>query len=174
MNATDCRVVLIRDLVLQARIGIFAHEQGAAQRVRFNIELGVIDRPPRQELTFRRKAEDQNFLVKFPLGLRSGDFKLPKGLIQGQKLTQLLRRLTLPVIEAPSFDALPTPFRAVATDLETGEAVVLDRGDGGGRERRGDALRDRRFARAGAPRNADDQHAHASRYHDRDARAGLR
>jgi NTE family protein len=94
-----------------------------------NWQDAVRDRPPRQELTFRRKAEDQNFLVKFPLGLRGGDFKLPKGLIQGQKLTQLLRRLTLPVIDAPSFDALPTPFRAVATDLETGEAVVLDRGD---------------------------------------------
>ncbi|MCZ8310376.1 MAG: dihydroneopterin aldolase [Magnetospirillum sp.] len=49
MNATDCRVVLIRDLVLQARIGIFAHEQGAAQRVRFNIELGVPDRPPQRD-----------------------------------------------------------------------------------------------------------------------------
>ncbi len=55
------------------------------------------DRPPRTDLTFRRKLEDQNFLVKFPLGLRSGKFLLPKGLIQGQKLNQALRRLTLPV-----------------------------------------------------------------------------
>jgi NTE family protein len=94
-----------------------------------NWQDAVRDRPPRQELTFRRKAEDQNFLVKFPLGLRGGDFKLPKGLIQGQKLTQLLRRLTLPIIDVDSFDALPTPFRAVATDLETGEAVILDSGD---------------------------------------------
>ncbi|MEZ5458449.1 MAG: patatin-like phospholipase family protein [Steroidobacteraceae bacterium] len=94
-----------------------------------NWQDAVRDRPPRQELTFRRKAEDQNFLVKFPLGLRGGDFKLPKGLIQGQKLTQLLRGLTLPVFDAPDFDALPTPFRAVATDLETGEAVILDSGD---------------------------------------------
>jgi NTE family protein len=94
-----------------------------------NWQDAVRDRPPRQELTFRRKTEDQNFLVKFPLGLRGGDFKLPKGLIQGQKLTQLLRRLTLPVIDAPNFDVLPTPFRAVATDLETGDAIVLDRGD---------------------------------------------
>jgi NTE family protein len=42
-----------------------------------NWQDAVRDRPPRQELTFRRKAEDQNFLVKFPLGLRGGDFKLP-------------------------------------------------------------------------------------------------
>jgi NTE family protein len=87
------------------------------------------DRPPRAELTFRRKQEDQNFLVKFPLGLRSGTFLLPKGLIQGQKLNQTLRKLTLPVARITNFDNLPTPFRAVATDLETGEAVVMDHGD---------------------------------------------
>lgn len=87
------------------------------------------DRPPRAELTFRRKQEDQNFLVKFPLGLRSGNFLLPKGLIQGQKLNQTLRTLTLPVARITNFDQLPTPFRAVATDLETGEAVVMDHGD---------------------------------------------
>lgn len=89
----------------------------------------VRDRPPRADLTFRRKAEDQNFLVRFPLGLRGGDFKLPKGLIQGQKLTQLLRQHTLPVASVENFDELPTRFRAVTTDLETGEAVILDRGD---------------------------------------------
>jgi NTE family protein len=87
------------------------------------------DRPPREELTFRRKQEDQNFLVKFPLGLKSGHFLLPKGLIQGQKLNQTLRKLTLPVARITNFDELPTPFRAVATDLETGEAVVMGEGD---------------------------------------------
>ena len=87
------------------------------------------DSPPRAELTFRRKQEDQNFLVKFPLGLRGGHFLLPKGLIQGQKLNQTLRKLTLPVARITDFDALPTPFRAVATDLETGEAVVMGEGD---------------------------------------------
>ena len=87
------------------------------------------DRPPREDLTFRRKQEDENFLVKFPLGLRGAHIQLPKGLIQGQKLSQTLRRLTLPVAEITSFDDLPTPFRAVATDLETGSAVVIGSGD---------------------------------------------
>ena len=87
------------------------------------------DRPARSDLTFRRKSEDQNFLVRFPLGLKGGDFRLPKGLITGQKLNQTLRRLTLPVAAARDFDDLPTRFRAVATDLETGEAVVLGGGD---------------------------------------------
>src|SRR5678809_774211 len=35
------------------------------------------DSPPRTDLTFRRKQEDQNFLVKFPVGLRAKRFLLP-------------------------------------------------------------------------------------------------
>jgi NTE family protein len=87
------------------------------------------ERSPRSSVSFRRKSEDQNFLVRFPLGLHGGDFRLPKGLVQGQSLQQLLRRLTLPVADIERFDALPTPFRAVATDLTTGQAVILDSGD---------------------------------------------
>ena len=87
------------------------------------------DRPERKDLNFRRKAEDLNFLVKFPLGLRGGDFLLPKALIQGQKLNQILRRLTLPVAGVRDFDALPIRFRALATDLETGAAGRIGSGE---------------------------------------------
>jgi NTE family protein len=87
------------------------------------------DRPPRTELTFRRKEEDESFLVNFPLGVRNWSFQLPKGLIKGQSLEMLLRRLTLPVATTNSFDNLPTRFRAVATDLATGEPVVMSSGD---------------------------------------------
>jgi NTE family protein len=87
------------------------------------------DSPPRRDLAFRRKEDDRNFLVRFPLGLTHKKFLLPKGLIQGQKLQETLRAMTLPYGDLASFDALPTPFRAVATDLESGDGVVLDRGD---------------------------------------------
>jgi NTE family protein len=87
------------------------------------------DRPPREDLTLRRKEEEENFLVNFPLGIRGGRILLPKGLLQGQKLMQLLRRLTLPVARISNFDDLPASFRAVATDLETGESVVMNSGD---------------------------------------------
>jgi len=87
------------------------------------------DAPPRRALAFRRKQDDRNFLVRFPLGLQHGEVLLPKGLIQGQKLQQLLRRLTLPFSNSANFDQLPTAFRAVATDLETGNAVVMKNGD---------------------------------------------
>jgi len=67
--------------------------------------------------------------VKFPLGVRGHRIVLPKGLIEDQGLSQMLRRLTLPVARITNFDELPTRFRAVATDLESGEPVVLASGD---------------------------------------------
>ena len=87
------------------------------------------DAPPRRDLAFRRKQDDRNFLVRLPLGLKHGKILLPKGFIQGQKLQETLRQLTLPFSNSTDFDALPTPFRAVATDLVTGKAVLLDKGD---------------------------------------------
>ena len=94
-----------------------------------NWQEAFSDRPPREDLTLRRKQEDENFLVKFPIGIKNGRPVLPKGLIEGQSLTEMLRRLTLPVARITSFDDLPTPFRAVATDLETGQEVVMGSGD---------------------------------------------
>lgn len=87
------------------------------------------DRPPRAELGYRRKQDDRNFLVRYALGVREDGFVLPQGLVQGQKLEQVLRAAALPVAGIRNFDRLPVPFRAVATDLETGEPVVMDSGD---------------------------------------------
>ncbi|MGO8854724.1 MAG: patatin-like phospholipase family protein [Steroidobacteraceae bacterium] len=87
------------------------------------------DAPPRRELAFRRKQDDRNFLVRLPLGLKHAKILLPKGFIQGQKLQETLRQLTLPFDNSTDFDKLPTKFRAVATDLVTGGAVLLDKGD---------------------------------------------
>ena len=90
---------------------------------------GFTEPAPRDRLSFRRKSEDQNFLVKFPLGIKSGSFRLPKALVSGQRVSQVLRRVTFPVARLDAFDQLPIPFRAVATDLETGDPVVLSGGD---------------------------------------------
>ena len=113
--------------------GLYASGLSAAdiERVMTSVdwEDAFRDRPARKDLNFRRKLEDQNFLVKFPLGLKGRKFRLPRGLVQGQKLNQILRSLTLPVAQIQSFDNLAIPFRAIATDIVTGDRVVLDHGD---------------------------------------------
>ncbi|HUO96401.1 MAG TPA: patatin-like phospholipase family protein [Steroidobacteraceae bacterium] len=87
------------------------------------------DRPPRETLIFRRKQDDREFLVRAPIGLRGGSLRFPRGLIQGQKLNEMLRAAMLGVAGVGDFDRLPIPFRAVATDLSTGAPVEFARGD---------------------------------------------
>ncbi|MCW5652912.1 patatin-like phospholipase family protein [Hydrogenophaga sp.] len=86
-------------------------------------------REPRQMLSQRRKEEDFELSPVLTLGFRDGEFILPSGAISTRSLEMLLRRYTLSTRHLASFDGLPTPFRAVATDMETGKAVVLDHGD---------------------------------------------
>ncbi|MFT3907643.1 MAG: patatin-like phospholipase family protein [Steroidobacteraceae bacterium] len=86
------------------------------------------DRPPRAGLAYRRKLEERDY-IDVPLGIRGKRLLLPRGLIQGQKLVQILRQQTLPVAGIQDFDKLPIPFRAVATDLANGERVILGSGD---------------------------------------------
>ncbi len=88
------------------------------------------DRAPRKDLVYGRKQDDRSFLASGGLGVRAGQgVVLPLGLVQGQKITQVLRSSTMRVADVKDFDRLPTPFRALATDLETGDPVVLRSGD---------------------------------------------
>jgi len=87
------------------------------------------DRPPRRNLSFRRKQDDDEPLFQFELGMGREGLVLPRGLVAGQKLGLALRLATLHVADVDDFDDLPVPFRCVATDLSSGETVVLGRGD---------------------------------------------
>jgi NTE family protein len=86
-------------------------------------------REPRQLLSQRRKEQDFELSPVLQLGFRDGEFRLPTGAVSSRSLEMLLRRYTLSTRHLDSFNQLPTPFRAVATDMETGRAVVMDRGD---------------------------------------------
>ncbi len=88
------------------------------------------DDPPRQDRSFRRKRDDDLYLVKAKPGITDkGKLKFPTGAIQGQKFYLALRELTLPVSSTADFDRLHIPFRAVASDIGTGTKVVLSSGD---------------------------------------------
>lgn len=92
-------------------------------------QVAFRDHPPLSELDYRRKQEEEQYLVNLPLGLQGRRLVVPRGLIQSQKLTETLRELTLPVARITDFDDLPTRFRAVATNLESGDPSVLSNGD---------------------------------------------
>ncbi len=87
------------------------------------------DMTPREDRSFRRKRDDDDFLVKAKPGFSKGKFKFPSGLIQGQQQNLILKSLTVPVADVEDFDKLSIPYRAVATDIATGQAVALGSGD---------------------------------------------
>lgn len=81
------------------------------------------------EMGIRRKLQKYRFLVDIDAGIEDGNVVFSTGFIEGQRMLLMLRQQTLPVRGIEDFDELPTPFRAVATDLATARAVVFDSGD---------------------------------------------
>ncbi len=113
--------------------GLYASGMNADEIEREILELewgGIFEaREPRQKLSQRRKEEDFLLSPVLRVGFANGEFRLPTGAVSTRALEAMLRRYTLPTRHLTRFDDLPTPFRAVATDLETGEAVILQDGD---------------------------------------------
>jgi NTE family protein len=108
--------------------GMSASELEAALRSVDWVEI-FSRRVDRQHLSQRRKEEDFEVSPVLEFGIRDGELRAPTAAASSRGLETLLRRYTLPVRDVAEFDKLPIRFRAVATDLETGAAVVLDRGD---------------------------------------------
>lgn len=88
----------------------------------------LIDKPPRSEMVYRRKEEDQRITLDLEIGLKNG-FNLPSGLSAGNQLKLLLRMLLLNKGGKVDLRDLEIPFAAVATDIGDGTMVVLDEGD---------------------------------------------
>lgn len=85
------------------------------------------DRTPYEDLSYRRKEDQRAYPNSLIFGLRGG-LSLPPGLIAGHQIGLLIDRVTLPYHQVSSFDALPVPFRCVATDLVSGKSYVFKDG----------------------------------------------
>ena len=87
------------------------------------------DSAPRADQSVERKRQSLRGLWDIEVGVGKDGVKLPSGIFAGQEVNALLRRLTIRAVGVKTFNDLQIPFRAVATDLRTGEMVVLDRGE---------------------------------------------
>ena len=88
------------------------------------------DAPERPHQSFRQKEDDYEHLAPFEFGLdvKKRGIVLPPGLIAGNKLGFVLQSATLPCSSVTSYDDLRIPFRAVATDVQTGQPYVMGSG----------------------------------------------
>src|SRR5262245_14253219 len=80
------------------------------------------DYPTREERSFRRKRDDDYYVVKLKPGFEAGRLKIPLAYIRGQKFDLALNRLTMPMFDVKDFDRMPIPFRAFATAIEPAAA----------------------------------------------------
>lgn len=84
------------------------------------------DEVGRKNRTIYEKIYTEHYL----LGLSLKDFAivLPTGLSDGQRIHDLFSHWTAGVAGIEDFSKLPTPFLCIGTDIETGEAVLLENG----------------------------------------------
>jgi len=111
--------------------GLYASGYSAKQldsifkEIDFDILIG--DKVPRPSKTFQ---ERKNF-EKYGLSLPIKNFKilLPSSISRGQNLFNLFTKLTIDLSSISNFNNLPIPFYCMATDMETGSSVILDKGN---------------------------------------------
>ena len=82
----------------------------------------------REDLSYRRKRDDEDFLIKYRVGIKDGQAQLPTSLVPNEKLARLLQSTVANTKGIKHFDDLPVPFRTVTMDLVTGDEVILESG----------------------------------------------
>ncbi|MGL5285406.1 MAG: patatin-like phospholipase family protein [Aeromonas sp.] len=89
---------------------------------------GYQDRVARNELSLRQKQQEELYQLRTDLGVNGNMLQAPGGFFQGQAMSALLREATSNLPVQKSFNDLPIPYRAIATDMESVTPFVLDHG----------------------------------------------
>jgi len=84
------------------------------------------DEMPRDAYSFYQKENKGKYAISLPIN--KWKIGLPKSISKGQNIFNLFSQLTEHVHHVEDFSKLPIPFFCIATDLETGEEIVLDHG----------------------------------------------
>ena len=86
----------------------------------------IQDNVPRSAKTFYEKEDSERYALSLPFE----NFKVsfPQAISSGQNIYNLLVQLLFHVKDVQDFRKLPIPFLCMATNVETGEEVLLDSG----------------------------------------------
>jgi NTE family protein len=76
-----------------------------------------------------QKRDGATYSNNLELGFGPDGIVVPGGLVNTSNIEDLLRSFVASARLEPSFDRLPIPYRAVATDMVSGQMVVLHEGD---------------------------------------------
>ena len=92
-----------------------------------NFDLLISDKVPRNSKTFFERKNAEKYILTLPFN--KFKIQLPSSISRGQNVFNLLSKLTLNVSGIDDFNKLPIPFYCIATDIQTGQEVVLDHGN---------------------------------------------
>ncbi|GGO72626.1 patatin-like phospholipase family protein [Bowmanella pacifica] len=89
---------------------------------------GFRDQVYRDEMPMRRKQQRDEYPIRLELGIGLDGVRVPKGVLAGQAMADLVEQAFGVQSDWVHFDRMPIPFRAVATDLTSSDEVVLEKG----------------------------------------------
>ncbi|MCB0374638.1 MAG: patatin-like phospholipase family protein [Sinomicrobium sp.] len=91
-----------------------------------DFDMLIQDHLPRSAKTFQEKENEDRYALTLPFD----GFKIsfPPAISKGQNVYDLLVKLLYHVNHINDFNRLPVPFLCIATDVETGMPVVLNKG----------------------------------------------
>lgn len=91
-----------------------------------NFDRLINDNIPRNSKTFYERDNSEKYAITLPFN----NFKvqIPSAISRGQNVFSLFSKLMLHVSDITDFEKLPIPFFCVATNIETGEPVILSQG----------------------------------------------
>ena len=87
----------------------------------------ITDNLPRSSTGFDERDNMEKYAVKLPFD--NFKVKLPSALSRGNNTYSLLLKLTLHANQIKDFSELPIPFFCIATNIETGKQIILDKGN---------------------------------------------
>jgi len=91
-----------------------------------NFDELLKDYIPRASKSFYEKRNDELYAISLPF--KKFTIGVPLGLSKGLYNYNLLTKLTHSVRQIRDFSQLPIPFLCIATDIETGQQILLDKG----------------------------------------------
>ena len=110
--------------------GLYAAGYSATQIEKIIIETDFLkllrDENPRETKPFFDKEYGENEFVTLPVN--KGKIGFPRAISKGQNVLSFLTTLLAPVNTITDFKKLPIPFFCIATDIETGQEVLLEEG----------------------------------------------
>ncbi|WP_306420457.1 patatin-like phospholipase family protein [uncultured Winogradskyella sp.] len=92
-----------------------------------DFDMLINDKFSRKSKSLAERNNSERYAVSLPF--QKFKISLPSGLSRGQNVYNLLYKMMLPVNDVSNFEDLPIPFFCIATNIETGEPVVMDSGN---------------------------------------------